>query len=793
MSLSPADYITIVFHQININNLGLDFLENIMKEQKVPLAYYDIVKEEVIKKFKKEVFKIYAKFEQTNPDIFYCKEKDRITNKYLNAYFDKIRTKFSKERKSSISLLNFNSEEILQSLPNPVKTECHYKIKGLVIGQVQSGKTANIESIICRAVDYGYRMVIILSGRTNDLRYQTQKRFDVEVIENSYLNKEDRWVKLTNESKDYDSGSTEGIDTNPEKPKIAIIKKNVSVLKKILNSINKLGIENHPTLIIDDECDDASIDTNYGKPDTDPTATNQKIRSLINSFNKVVYIGFSATPFANVFIDVNESEDLYPKDFIYLLETPKGYTGSEELEKNKQKIFVDVKEENQSDKFILETLKDSIYSFIISCAICKNLDVDLNNYSMLIHPSRLKIEHSSYKDAVEKIAKYIKSYEERPNIFSDIEKKFKEIFVSTFSEDIDKPFDFYLKDIKSFIKKIDVQTINSDTQDRSFLNYDEIGKVYILIGGNILSRGLTVDGLLTSFFTRDAKKTNYDTLIQMQRWCGFRKKYLKFTRIYTTPKIKKQLFDLVSIEKDFRQDIREIYDKDLGQTPIDIQPMIRNHDSMNIVSSNKQGASLEKISANAKSIKFQTLSFHKEHLQHNIKVIHEWSKDKNLSQTKNGLECSIDKEEIRRFIESYKCSEGKKRGKTLQERILNAMETFDDSNWNVIIHTPKKVENPSFFHINNTQVTKVRRALYEKNNIFNITFLFHKQLQQKQITQPTIWFYIIDENTNKHEKQRGKNVDSNIVAPNPILAFYIKSPRISSLNGIFSTQDPNRF
>ena len=792
MSFSPADYITIVFHQIDIKNLGLESLENIMKEQKVPLAYYDIVKEEVIEKFKKEDFKIYAKFEQKNPHIFYCKKEDKIKNTYLNAYFGKIRAKFNKERKSSINLLNFNSEEILQSLPNPVKTECYYKIKGLVIGQVQSGKTANIESIVCRAVDYGYRMVIILSGRTNDLRYQTQKRFDVEVIENSYLSKENHWVKLTTEFKDYDSGSTYGIDTNPEKPKIAIIKKNVSVLKKILKDINKLGIENHPTLIIDDECDDASIDTNYGKPDTDPTATNQKIRSLINSFNKVVYIGFSATPFANVFIDINQQEDLYPNDFIYLLEAPKDYTGSKALEENKEKIFINVKEENQADEFFLGSLKDSIYSFIISCAICKNLDIDLKNYSMLIHPSRLKIEHSSYKDEVEKIVNYIKSYEERPNIFPDIEEKFKEIFVSTFSEDTDKPFDFYLQDIMSFIKKIDVQTINSDTSDRSFLNYDESGKVYILIGGNILSRGLTVDGLLTSFFTRDAKKPNYDTLIQMQRWCGFRKEYLKFTRIYTTPKIKQHLFDLVSIEKDFRQDIREIYDKDLEQTPIDIQPMIRYHDSMNIVSSNKKGASLEKISANAKSIKFQTLSFHKEHLQNNIQVIQEWSKDKNLSQTEDGLECSINKEEIRRFIESYKYPEDKKRGKTLQDRILNTMEKCN-SNWNIIIHKPEQIENPSFFHINNIQIKKVRRALYEKNNIFNITFLLHKKLQQRQITQPTIWFYIIDENSNKYEKQKSKNVDSNIIASDPILAFYIKFPITSSLNGRFATQDSNRF
>ena len=417
--------------------------------------------------------------------------------------------------------------------PNPSKTNCAFQIKGLVIGQVQSGKTSNIEALICRAVDHGYRMIIVLSGRTNDLRYQTQKRFDIEVIENQYLSKKQRWARLTTQEKDYDSGSTDGIDTNPEKPKIAIIKKNVSVLKKILKDINKLGIENHPTLIIDDECDDASIDTNYKKPDMDPTSTNQKIRDIIKSFKKIVYIGFSATPFANVFTDVNESEDLYPKDFIYLLDTPKDYTGSEELEKHQEKIFIDVKEENQKDECFLESLKDSIYSFVVSCAICKKLNIDLKNYSMLIHPSRLKIEHALYEDKVKEIVEHMKNYAKRPSEFNIIETKFRTIFSNNFSKDETENFESYLENIKIFIKKIEIHTINSDNQDRSCLDYDDKEKVYILIGGDILSRGLTIDGLLTSFFTRKAKTPNYDTLIQMQRWCGFRKNILNlrgFTR-----------------------------------------------------------------------------------------------------------------------------------------------------------------------------------------------------------------------------------------------------------------------
>ena len=792
MSLSPADYVIIVFHHMIVRNLPLDSLDKVIKspELKVPIEYYDLVKKRVKEKFKQEKFTVYAKFEQKNPEITYCKKEDMDQNTYLSAYLS------NKEQRASLGLLEFNSEEILKSLPNPSKTNCDFQIKGLVIGQVQSGKTANIEAVTCRAVDHGYRMIIVLSGRTNDLRHQTQKRFDVEVIENESLSKKERWARLTTLEKDYDSGSTDGIDTNPEKPKIAIIKKNVSVLKKLLKDINKLGIENHPTLIIDDECDDASIDTNYRKLDLDPTSTNQKIRDLIQSFKKVVYIGFSATPFANVFIDVNESEDLYPKDFIYLLETPKDYTGAEELEKNQQKIFIDVDVEGEDENYF-KSLKDSIYTFIISCAICKDLKIDLKNYSMLIHPSRLKIDHAVYEDKVKEIVNHMKNYAKRPREFiKHVETRFKEIFSSNFSEYTDKDFEHYLEHIQSFIEKADVHTINSDTDDRSFLDYDDKGKVCILIGGDILSRGLTIDGLLTSFFTRGAKKPNYDTLIQMQRWCGFRKEYLKFTRIYTTEKIKNHLLDLVFIEREFRKDVREIYDKNLEQTPLDIQPMIRNHQSMNIVNRTKEGASLEKISRNARFIKFHTLSFSKEFLENNIQVFKEWIKDKDLPTTRNTYEGSLNKEEIRRFIESYKCSGEKRRGKTLSERILSYIDRYhsnSDDDWDIIVHNPQEIKDPSVYSIGALSVNKVRRGLYFKEGIFSILILMHKEVNEKQVKKPTIWFYIIDEKSNQYEKHKAKKIDRNIIASTPILAFYVKFPRSSSSNGRYTTQDESRY
>ena len=286
------DWISAVYIHLNQKNfLKEELAENLnqkieqaIKDEKVPINLRQQVTDGVISKFKKFNPIIWqVSNRKNNPNIKYCNIKDVDRHDYINSYTNTLRE--HKKPEKYIKLLEDHSKKIIEEFPNPKKGNENYTFKGLVIGQIQSGKTANIEALVCRAVDFGYRFIIVMCGRTIALRQQTQLRFNHEVLTES-----DSWSKLTNSDKDFDAGTMD-IPSNlkPNIANIAIIKKIPSTLKKLKEKIDeKPEIKNHPCLIIDDECDDASIDTNANKEELDPTKTNQEIRNLLNCFNKAV-------------------------------------------------------------------------------------------------------------------------------------------------------------------------------------------------------------------------------------------------------------------------------------------------------------------------------------------------------------------------------------------------------------------------------------------------------------------------------------------------------------------------
>ena len=587
-------YVYILLKKKNLSKKDLSeklkkIVEQTIKDEKVPINLRQQVVDGIIEKFRKSQPHIWLVHEK-NINIKYCDIQDVDRHNYIDSYTNTLRE--NKKPENYIKLFENNSKEIIEEFPNPKKSNVNYKVKGLVIGQIQSGKTGNIEALVCRAVDFGYRFIIIMCGRTKALRQQTQLRFDHEV-----LGEPDSWSKLTKFDKDFDAGTMD-IPSSP-KPhiaNIAIIKKIPNILKKIKEKIKeKPELKNYPCLIIDDECDDASIDTNANKEDSDPTKTNKEIRNLIDCFDKVVYVGFSATPFANVFIDAKNEEDLYPSDFIFLLNTPEGYTGTktfiEEYEDNF--IIMNSDDEVQNKK----KLKEAVYIFILSCCIIKEKEINLprNNFSMLVHPSYKKDIHSLYKDQVDGIVKELKHNLEHPK-YKDIKKEFEILFKNHFSFLLQKvSFEKVFGHYEYFINRIEIKKLNSEREsedeDQHILKYQEEDKVYIVIGGNILARGLTLEGLLTSFFTRESKgKHQYDSLLQMQRWCGFKKDYLKYTKIYTTQRLKEDLTELVYIEEEFREEIKEIFEEK-GSSPSSVYPKIKTSKKMRVVSKVKEGKS----------------------------------------------------------------------------------------------------------------------------------------------------------------------------------------------------------
>ena len=787
-------YVDIVYLTIKKkHNQDLKKINEVIEEWEVPLNWKSKVRELVLEKFRETDYKIYASFSKKEQNLIYCTgnpEPDDCFRGYIG---------FLEENTKPVDMksLNNNSSYIIKNMPDPKLTNLNYQTKGLVVGQVQSGKTANIQALICKAVDAGYRFIVILSGRHNDLRSQTQDRFDDEVFSSSTQN----WSRLTDKKNDFERGSHD-IDSSSETAKIAIIKKNVIVMEKMIKSIrenpNYNSIKSFPFLIIDDESDDASIDTNSNDPNLDPTKTNQKIREILKLFNKTVYVGFSATPFANVFIEVNNEQDLYPKDIIHVLPTSEKYIGSRQLfdlDDEKDSVFKFVEPLSSDEEINVTDLKNSIYSFILSSCVAIERATTDQNLSMLIHPSYKNIEQDRYRAKVDEVLKDLSTFIEHPEKV-DLLNEFKELWEKDFLPILDKEhsFESIWQHHKYIISNLEIKQLNHQSDD--ILDYKISKKIYIIIGGNILSRGLTLNGLLVSFFIRDAKRPNYDTLIQMQRWCGFHKN-TDLIRIYTTEKLYSHFKDLVYIEENFRKDIKQIYDEDNNASPLDIQPKIQKHPSMRVTNPKKTGSSFTRILGTIMQKTYmETKIFYKDKksLCENIVSVREWIKDKKIS--KNDDQCiklNVKITDINRLVESYKFVE-KDFKDNLKDRIQN-LQSHNISDWVVEIHKIHQKNHTKFQYREDISVNKAQRGLHDKNGNLRITKLGAGKVMDKfreeitDLKKGGLILIMIDEKSNEYEHSR-RTADKKTIAEAPVLGLLFIFPKIDTSND--TNQQPDR-
>lgn len=451
--------------------------------------------------------------------------------------------------------------------------------RGLVIGHVQSGKTANYTGLIAKAADAGYKFIIVIAGIHNNLRKQTQERIDEAFIGRS-SNPENRKIigvgleggyphpaTLTNINEDFNKNTAakSGWKINDfSKPIILVIKKNVSTLTalhKWLKELNAQGdgrISDVPMLLIDDEADNASINTN--KEDLDPTRTNAMIRRILGLFAKSCFVGYTATPFANIFINPDAYDDdvrdeLFPRDFIYCLDAPTTYFGAE-------KVFLDddtsasiVKPICDCEDFLpfshkrddhVPELPPSLYAalnqFIVARAI-RNLRGHANKHcSMMINVSRFVPVQYAVRDFLslreKKIRDAVKANYAMPESVSS---------ANVYMQELKKAFDddysgcgLSWEEVKSALwgvfEHLHIYVINSKSdQVLDFKKYEDegVGLTAIAIGGLSLSRGLTIEGLTVSYMYRNTKM--YDTLMQMGRWFGYRPGFEDLCRVHLSP------------------------------------------------------------------------------------------------------------------------------------------------------------------------------------------------------------------------------------------------------------------
>ena len=532
---------------------------------------------------------------------------------------NQLQTKADSWTDDMVDSLDRSSTMVVSHLAPP-KSNKPMNVKGLVLGYIQSGKTANFSATIAKGVDEGYKLIIVLAGMHNNLRKQTETRLRSELVN---PHNGTTCTTLTDVDDKGDFKRKQTVSANRQLSLndgfvLVVLKKNSSVLRNFnhwLGEANDSIIKACPTLIIDDESDQASINTN--KVDQDPTAINSHIRKLIERFHVVSYVGYTATPFANVFIDASVEDDIYPSNFLVTLEKPKTYYGPEELfgrnevngkaSTDGMPVIRTIPEQDALDlrkmakdggglAELPESLERALKHFIIAASIRLCRGQWKSHITMLLHISHLTDSHSKAKELIDDYVDEL-SDDIIDNI-RDVKESFEGIWQSDFKAtttnivgSCDHDFPQVWKNISKFMESLEIIMDNSNSTER--LSFDRTPREgeplwAIVIGGNTLSRGLTLEGLTTSYFVRNSKA--YDTLLQMGRWFGYRKNYVDLTRIFVPHELYLNFYELATIEQEIRDEVRLMAANE--ERPIDVALRIRKIPNMLITSSNKSRSTM---------------------------------------------------------------------------------------------------------------------------------------------------------------------------------------------------------
>ena len=710
-----------------------------------------------------------------NSEWFEKKKKDPILkHEYWSRYEEYLREEKDFDE-DTINVLKRSTEEILGYCANPTpKIGEVKKRKGLVVGDVQSGKTANYMALINMACDYGYKLIIVLAGLTDSLRMQTQERVDegfIGAISNTIgsnnityvgvgmLKKERYAVTLTNLDKDFKRESMSALNNTSadyNKPVVLVVKKNKSTLENVKEWLKPGmdGVTDH-ILIIDDEADNASVNTK--KEDESPSAINRLIRDLYNNFPKASYVGYTATPFANIFINPDDDDsyrDLFPSDFITLLKTPTSYFGSEKVfginndgntrylrELDEEETFFLPVNHKKDDEYygLSESLKEAIHTFYINSVIRTKRGKPYAHRSMMINISR-------FNKMQTKIKREVSSYiENLKNIITQTSYQSREKFLR--NKEMLSMYNLYMTDdyydsIREEISWDEIQSrlayeaermkviVVNRLKDEEKLDYrscKDIGARYIVIGGFVLSRGLTLEGLMISYYSRNGSA--YDSLLQMCRWFGYRPKYEDLCRIYMSEINKDNFGAVIDATNDLKQQFREM--KVAKKTPNEYGLMVKTcPDVLNtllVTSHNKSRTTIDRtitLNYSAQTIDTSKIFWDAAINIKNLKILKNELQDKLGELKKIGnrfMYQSVDKETIISILQRMDFPYENTKLDTTS--ICKFLEQSNRLNlWDVVIATGNIEQDSRYFEFGNQSIPSVKRKFnYRKED--NETFV----------------------------------------------------------------------
>lgn len=622
------------------------------------------------------------------------------------------------DKESEYTTLEYTANEVMSLLSDPRRAKPPVQRKGLILGDVQSGKTRTYIALMHKAVDCGYKLIVVLTSDNEDLRRQTQKRIDTDFIGyhngeqvdvGKYLSmaKVPRISPLTNDNdfgKDY-AGAFKNVARptwNAIAPYVAVVKKNASVLSKFNKWLKNPEFDSDlPVLVIDDESDYASV--NSSKPEDAPTRINGLIRELTIISSRTSYVAVTATPFANIFIDDEIEEDLFPRDFIHILQSPSDYIGAkklfgdmdsqpkgspcvQELDEEDLETWLPVTHKKTFDIVdpeLHEAVKYAIDCFIIAC--CLRPNADTHKQSMLIHMSRCAQVQQQIADRVDD---YIRSLDKAVRFHPEGDPRIERLhhaFVKEYENNGQtdgQAWENFYPRVNRFVKsgRLRVRLVNSKADDWNLQHSVPAelasNECTLFVGGNKLARGMTLDGLICSVFYR--RVTASDTLLQMGRWFGYRPRYAQLQRIWMLPQSVLDYRYSCSIVEELKESARHM--KRQGMTPKQFGLAIRKNPNRGVHITNtgkmrsaKEGENFQEFDLSGEIIESIRLTVNGRQLEKNDRALAELLKQLHAPEIDSGespkahtqVFANVPAKTIIDFLTEYKAGYGDKFGFTV--------------------------------------------------------------------------------------------------------------------------------
>ena len=790
-------------------------------------------------------------------------------------FWNRYRDLLEREKKfapATINKLDNMTDDILDCLLDPT-TRGFWDKRGMVVGQVQSGKTSNYIGLICKAVDAGFKLIIALAGIHNTLRSQTQLRidegfvgFDTQVARSlkqtsnrigvGRINPNLAVQPLTTSSPNGDfkrsMAESLGINIRGNDPLILVIKKNTSIMKNLIQWLAARGdtmpdgkkiINELPLLLIDDEADNASINISEDYIST----INGSIRSLLSLFGQSAYVGYTATPFANIFIPLLDEEivrglnisikdfefsvgqDLFPRDFIINLPAPSNYIGPTKIfgiaalpsddddeQSSESPVIIAVndfrriipnrhKKNDPLPEDLPESLKEAIKSFILSCAARRARgQVNVHN-SMLVHVTRFV----RWQDKISALVdQYLKFYQRQLEAnLGSLKNELKELwntkyrpvtsevirsFSPTYQEPLirDHSWETIEPHLYSASAKIQVRAVHGD-KNLAELRYHNITPLdyfeyeqnnqwlsVIAVGGNKLSRGLTLEGLVVSYYLRASKM--YDTLMQMGRWFGYRPGYLDLCRLFTSNELIEWYKHITLASEEVREEFD--YMSFLKKTPKDYGLKVRTHPgALQITATNKFGCRYIMQLSYSGDLK-ETYEFKKDEalLTENFRSTQTFLSKLGEPQTRNNqpFVWEVDFSKVIEFLSFYKTFQASLPAEKIRDYISKQTRNNNLVRWTIVLVNTTKPRNKPFL-FKNQEKEKLLGLTFRKNVSKRDPEVY--QLSKSHIISPSHEFIDFDKDSHRYQEAlketQSANPDKKITIPSGKFIRKKRTPR----------------